>query len=65
MPGEFRSSIQAVREGSQSLRVTIPEGIAKLLGAGPDWELVWSVDLKGGTVTVTAEPPGKKSSKRD
>jgi hypothetical protein len=67
MPGEFRSSIQKVRKGSESLRVTIPDGIAKLLEAEPDGELVWAVDLSEGKVSVTASPAGraKKSSKRD
>jgi hypothetical protein len=65
LPGVFRSSIQQVREGSGSLRVTIPDGVAKLLEAVPDGELVWTVDLSKGRVEVTAEPPGKsgKSSK--
>lgn len=50
------------------MRATIPDGVAKVLGAVPDGSLVWSVDLKAGAVTVSAEPPekgGKKSSKRD
>lgn len=65
MPGTFESSIQRVRERSESLRVTIPEGVATVLGAVPEGRLLWSVDLKAGTVTVTAEPPAKKSSRRD
>jgi hypothetical protein len=68
MPGTFRSSIQLVREGSESLRATVPDGVAKVLGAVPDGSLVWTVDLKAGRVTVSAEPPGapeKKSTKRD
>jgi hypothetical protein len=68
VPGSFRSSIQLVREGSESLRATVPDGVAKVLGAVPDGSLVWTVDLKAGRVTVSAEPPEpdkKKSSKRD
>jgi hypothetical protein len=68
MPGRFRSSIQSVNEASSSVRTTIPEGIAKSLGAEPGMELVWTLDLKAGRVTVSAEPPespGKKSSRRD
>jgi len=67
MPGIFRSSIQLVREGSESLRATIPDGVAKVLGAVAEGSLVWSVDLKAGAVTVSAEPPEraeKKSPKR-
>ncbi len=63
----LRSSIVKVREGAESLRVTIPEGVVDALGAAPGMELVWSIDLKAGRVTVTAELPesdGKKSSKR-
>lgn len=67
MPGIFRSSIQRVREGTESIRVTVPDGVAKLLGAEPDGTLLWSVDLKEGKVTVSAEPPSppeRKSSRR-
>lgn len=64
MPGEFRSSIQTVREGSTSLRVTIPDGVAKLLGAAADGTLVWTVSLSEGRVTVSAEPPTEKSARR-
>jgi len=68
MPGTFRSPIILGREGSPSVRVTIPEGIAKALGAEPGKNLVWTLDLKAGRVTVSVEPPeagAKKSSKQD
>ena len=68
MPGIFRSAVQQVVERSESVRTTIPAGIAKALGAEAGGVLVWSLDLKAGRVTVSAEPPepgGKKSSKRD
>ena len=68
MPGTFRSAIQRVVERSESVRTTVPEGVAKALDAVPGGTLVWTVDLKAGRVTVSAEPPeagGKKSSKRD
>lgn len=67
MPGIFRSPIGLVRDGSPSTRVIIPEGIAKALGAEPGKDLVWTLDLKAGRVTVSVEPPesgAKKSSKR-
>ena len=67
MAGTFRSTIQLVRENSKSLRVTIPDGVATVLGALPEGTLVWTVDLKAGRVTVSAEPPGlgeENSSKR-
>jgi hypothetical protein len=68
MPGTFRSAIQRVVERSDSVRTTIPEGVAKALGALPGGTFVWALDLKAGRVTVSAEPPevpGKKSSRRD
>jgi hypothetical protein len=68
VPGIFRSPIILVRENSPSVRVTIPEGIAKALGAEPGKDLVWTLDLKAGRVTVSVETPeagSKKSSKRD
>lgn len=65
MPGTFRSAVLLVNEASDSVRTTIPGGVAEILGAVPGSTLVWSVDLKGGTVTVTVEPSVKKSSKRD
>ena len=65
MPGTFRSAVLLVNEASDSVRTTIPGGVAEILGAVPGSTLVWSVDLKVGAVTVAVEPPGKKSSKRD
>ena len=68
MPGTFRSAIQRVVERSDSVRTTIPEGVAKALDAVPGGTFVWTVDLKAGRVTVSAEPPeagAKKSSKRN
>lgn len=70
MPGTFRSSIQRVVERSDSVRTTIPEGIAKALGAEAGGTLVWTLDLKAGRVTVTADDsaeskPGKKSTRSD
>jgi hypothetical protein len=70
MPGTFRSTIQKTQEGSDSVRTTIPEGVAKALEAQPGGSLVWTLDLKEGRVTVSAEPPTsgtvpKKSPKHD
>jgi hypothetical protein len=67
MPGTFRSAILLVNDASDSVRTTIPGGVATVLGATPGGTLVWSVDLKEGRVTVTAKPassPERKSSKR-
>ncbi|HTP54460.1 MAG TPA: hypothetical protein VML94_05830 [Thermoplasmata archaeon] len=68
MPGIFKSAVLLVNDASESVRTTIPGGVAEIIGAVPGATLVWSVDLKAGRVTVSAEPPetaGKKSSKRD
>lgn len=68
MPGTFESPIILVRKKSSSVRVTVPEGIARALGAEPGGTLIWSLDLKAGRVTVSAEPAetaGKKASKRN
>lgn len=70
MPGTFRSAILVVNDASDSVRTTIPGGVANVLGATPGGTLVWEVDLKEGRVTVSAESPsrktpGKKASKRD
>lgn len=67
MPGIFRSAVQRVVERSESVRTTIPGGIAKALGVEAGGVLLWTLDLKAGRVTVTAEPSesgAKKSSKR-
>lgn len=64
MPGAFRSPIVRVRDGSESARVTIPDGVAKVLGAEVGGFLVWSVDLKAGRVSVSAEPPGAEAHQR-
>lgn len=58
MAGTFRSSILLVNEASDSVRTTIPTGVATVLGAAPGGTLVWSINLKEGRVTVAAEPPG-------
>jgi hypothetical protein len=56
MPGTFRSAVLLVNDASDSVRTTIPGGVAEILGAVPGSTLVWSVDLKGGLVTVSVEP---------
>jgi len=68
VPGTFRSAVLLVNDASNSVRTTIPGGVAEILGATPGSTLVWSVDLKAGRVTVAVEPPtatSPKSSKRD
>lgn len=68
MPGTFRSAVLLVNEASESVRTTIPGGVAEVLGAKPGTTLVWTVDLKAGQVTVEVEPgeaPTKKSSRRN
>lgn len=63
MPGTFRSPIVRVRSGSESARVTIPDGVATVLDARIGGTLVWTVDLKAGRVIVSALPPEPRAAR--
>jgi hypothetical protein len=75
--GEFRTKVVSNMEGSDSVRSTIPEAVAALIGAVPGATLRWSFE-PGSTkvevsvdrsIPVTVGParfrPKKKSSRRD
>jgi len=75
MPTEFRSKVIKNLEGSGSVRSTIPEAVAAIIGAAPGGTLVWSVEPGATSVTVSVDrsiPPQtgparakpKKSSRR-
>lgn len=64
MTRDLESAIQLSREGSKSLRATIPEGVASAIGAEDGGTLVWTIDLKESRVTVSAKPPETKASRR-
>lgn len=73
--GEFRTKVVANMEGSDSVRSTIPEAVAALLGAVPGATLVWRFEPGATKVDVSvdrsvpvkigpARAKPKKSSKR-
>jgi hypothetical protein len=75
--GEFRTKVVSNMEGSDSVRSTIPEAVAALLGAVPGATLVWSFKPGSTEVRVSVDrsvpvkvgparaKPKKKLSKRD
>ena len=64
--GSYESSVLRNLAASNSVRTTVPQLIAVLLGAAPGTTLVWSFDptTKFATVRVKDESPSRKSSKR-
>jgi hypothetical protein len=68
MVGKFKSKVLQTVPGSPSVRATVPEAVAAILGAVPGSTLVWVIEPGSGRVTVSVEPLGlskKKSSKWD
>lgn len=65
--GSFESSVLKNLAASNSVRTTIPQVIAALIGAGPGTTMVWTFDPASKVVTVRVKPErySKKSSKRD
>jgi hypothetical protein len=75
--GEFRTKVVSNMEGSDSVRSTIPEAVAALLGAVPGATLLWTFEPGATNVTVSVDRSvpvkvgpsrstrKKKSSKRD
>jgi|GEM_PF-6465707 len=55
MVGTFRSKVSKTMERSESVRTTIPEAVAAILGAGPGSTLLWAVEPGSGRVTVLVE----------
>lgn len=71
MVGTFRSKVLQNVPGSPSVRATIPEAVAAILGSVPGSTLEWTVEPGTLRVVVSvAKPDGspsagsKKSSKR-
>lgn len=60
-----KSAARLVREGSPSIKTTIPENVVKLLELSNGDSIIWKIDVQTGGVVVTVEkgPPnsGKKS----
>jgi hypothetical protein len=63
MVGRFTSKVLQTVPGSPSVRATVPEAVAAILGAIPGSTLVWEVEPGSLRVTVSVEPKSK-SSKR-
>lgn len=64
MVGVFRSKVARTMERSESVRTTIPEAIAAILGAGPGTTLLWEVEPGSGKVRVSVEAESKSSKRR-
>jgi hypothetical protein len=63
LPATFTSKVLRTVKGSSSVRATIPEAVAAILGVEDGSVIVWTVEPGSGRVWVSA-PPGKKSSKK-
>lgn len=55
MVGEFRSKVVKNMGGSESVRTTVPEAVAAILGAVPGSTLVWSVEPGSAKVAVAVD----------
>jgi hypothetical protein len=64
MVGRFTSKVLQTVPGSPSVRATVPEAIAAILGAVPGSTLVWEVEPGSLRVTVSVQPAPEESSKR-
>jgi antitoxin component of MazEF toxin-antitoxin module len=50
---EFISKVTYARPNSPSLRTTIPEGLAKMIGLEAGDSLVWNLTIKDNNLIVT------------
>lgn len=55
----FESSVVRAVSRSPSVRTTIPEAVAAILGAEPNDVLVWEVELGSGRIFVSVRRPGR------
>jgi bifunctional DNA-binding transcriptional regulator/antitoxin component of YhaV-PrlF toxin-antitoxin module len=63
----FESKAVKSLKRSASLRTTVPEAVAALLGLEPGNSLLWTVEPGSGVVTVSRKEPsesGKRESRR-
>jgi hypothetical protein len=63
MVGKFTSKVLQTVPGSPSVRATVPEAVAAILGAVPGSTLVWEIERGSGKVTVSVDDASTKSSK--
>ena len=59
----FKSKVSKTMERSESVRTTVPEAVAAILGAQPGSTLIWEVEPRSWTVRVSIDAP-RKASKR-
>lgn len=66
-PLTYQSKVSLALKGVASVRTTIPEPIARLIGAGTGSTLEWSVvpGSRTASIVVVANPGSAKRSKRD
>lgn len=66
-PLAYHSKVSRALRDTASVRTTVPEPIARLIGAGPGSTLEWSVvpGERTATVSVTGTTQPRKRSKRD
>lgn len=66
-PLTYQSKVSLALKGVSSVRTTIPEPIARLIGAGKGSVLEWSVipGSRTASVAVVVDPGSTKRSKRD
>lgn len=64
MVGRFTSKVLQTVPGSPSVRATVPEAVAAILGATPGSTLVWEIEPGSGTVRVSVETTAKQSKRR-
>lgn len=57
---EFKSKVLKSVSTSSSVRATIPETVATILGAEPGDILVWTADAHAGTATVRIHKAKRK-----
>jgi len=62
MPRTFTSKVLRTMAGSASVRTTIPEAVAAILGAENGSTLAWTVEAATGKVSVSVQ--AGKPSKR-
>lgn len=53
----FKSKIGRTKAASESLRTTVPEAVAAILGVADGDTLFWVVEPGGMKVTVAKNPP--------
>jgi bifunctional DNA-binding transcriptional regulator/antitoxin component of YhaV-PrlF toxin-antitoxin module len=64
MPSEFKTRAFRAVAGSESLKTTVPQPVATVLGLAPGDELVWKVSVRSASVIVRRGPSGRQHDQR-